>query len=265
MIFKERPKILKSPEQMKTLFAVDCSGSISNIGIKNIYFTKLKELKLKYYKKDRGDKFYTWGSNYYYKTENEMDNFITGQKGTDGTTSYYIAEICRETKNENFEHLIIVTDGEVQPKDIDESEVRVNKYGLNFSFVSTYIIGKGGNESVGCPFSRGCPGNTYLIDQFGNETIKASLSNEDLNTLKNIDMINAWLTFKSKYPNLFNAIRAKCLGRNADEELKTKLNNMKDRIYYAGSEQNDFITKFNTLYNMANGQIRNVENAPTAA
>ena len=264
--FKERPKILKSPEEMKTIFAVDCSSSISsNATIKNIYFNKLIELKDKYYKSSRGDKFYTWGSNYYYKTESEMDQFIQGRKGKDGTVSYYIAEIGRETLNENFEHLIIVTDGEVQLKDIDESERRVKNYGLQYSFVSTYIIGKGGDESVGCPFSRGCPGNTYLIDQYGNETIKASLSKEDLNTLKNIDSINDWFTFKSKYKNLFNAIRAKCLGRNADNDLKMKLNNMKNRISYVGLEQDDFNTKFNNLFRMADGQIRNVQNAAVAA
>ena len=263
--FKERPKNLKPPEEMKTLFAIDCSSSISNQGIRNIYFSKLNELKLKYYKRERGDKFYTWGSSFYYKTEEMMDQFIQGKVGTDGTRSYYIAEIGKATKNENFEHLIIVTDGEVKVEDIDESEKRVKDYGLQYSFVSTYIIGKGGNESVGCPFSRGCPGNTYVIDQYGNETIKVSLSNEDLNSLKNIDFINDLASFKSKYKNLFNAIRAKCLGRNADKELKGKLNNLKNRISYNEYEKSDFLSKFNSLYKMADGQIRNVDNASVAA
>ena len=49
-----------------------------------------------------------------------MDKFIQGRKGTDGTVSYYIAEIGKETLNENFEHLIIVTDGKVSEGDIDE-------------------------------------------------------------------------------------------------------------------------------------------------
>ena len=49
-----------------------------------------------------------------------MDDFISSEYGPDGTTSYYIAEIGRETKNENIEHLIIVTDVEVDTYDIDE-------------------------------------------------------------------------------------------------------------------------------------------------
>ena len=32
---------------------------------------------------------------------------------------------------------------------------------------------------LGCPFSRGCPRVTYIIDNYGNETQKASLSTED--------------------------------------------------------------------------------------
>ena len=260
--FKQRPRDLTSPENMKTLFAVDCSSSISGV---EIYFKKLKELRLKYYNSSRGDKFYTWGSNYYYKNETEMDKFIENKSGPDGTYSYYIAEIGKETKNEKFEHLIIVTDGEVDTDDIDESDKRVKEYGLQYSFVSTYIIGRGGDESVGCPFSRGCPGETHIIDEYGKEIIKASLSKEDQQALDNIDTINNWNTFKSKYENLFNSIRAKCLGRNADEELKNKLNNLKNRIKDAQNEEDDFTIKFNNLYKMADGQIRNVKNASTAA
>lgn len=65
---------------MKTLLAVDCSGSISG---NKIYFNKLNELRKKYYKSSRGDKFYTWGNSYYNKTESEMDDFISNEYGPD--------------------------------------------------------------------------------------------------------------------------------------------------------------------------------------
>ena len=260
--FKERSKDLTPPENMKTLFAVDCSSSISG---KEMYFNKLKELRLRYYNSARGDKFYTWGNNYYYKNENEMDEFIQNKNGSDLAYSYYIAEIGKETKNENFEHLIIVTDGQVSEGSIDESDKRVQRYGLQYRFVSTYIIGSGGDEFVGSPFSRGCPGETHIIDQYGNERIQASLSKESQQELNNIDSINNWNTFKLKYENLFNSIRDKCLGRNADEELKNKLNYLKNRIKDAKNEEDDFIIKFNKLYKMADGQISNVKNASTVA
>ena len=77
-----------------------------------------------------------------------MNKFINNKEGVGGgTDSYLIAEIGRETKRENFEHLIIVTDGQVGSGDIDESDRRVNNYGLQYSYVSTYIIGSGGSSS----------------------------------------------------------------------------------------------------------------------
>ena len=93
----------------------------------------------------------------------------------------------------------------------------------------------------------------------------SSLSKESQQELNNIDLINNWNTFKLKYENLFNSIRAKCLGRNADEELKDKLNNLKNRIKDTKNEEDDFIIKFNKLYKMADGQISNVKNASTVA
>ena len=194
-----------------------------------------------------------------------MESFLSGAKLGGGTDSYLIAEIGRETKSDNFEHLVIVTDGGVGSGDIDESDNRVKQYGLQYSFVSTYIIGRGGEESVGCPYSRGCPGVTYLIDMKGNERQQASLSREDQQALKDINSINNWSIFKTKYLNLFNAIRARCLGKEADSDLMDKLNNLKSRIKDIGSEQSDFDNKFNELYRMANGKIRDVKNASVAA
>ena len=262
--FKIRQKnpINISIDKMKTLFAVDSSSSVR--GNKN-YFNKLASLRNQYYNSSRGDKFYTWDSSYRYLTESSMNDFINNREGRGGTDSSLIAEIGRITKGENFEHLIIVTDGKVGYNDIDESDKRVKNYGLQYSYVSTYIIGNKGNESVGCPYSRGCPGVTYIIDNNGNERKQASLSNEDQKALNEIEKIKSWNVFKIKYNNLFNAIRAKCLGKEADANLKNKLNNLKSRINDVGTEKNDFDKKYNELYRMANGQIRDVIKASTAA
>ena len=119
---KERPKDLTSPKNKKILFVVDCSYSINGI---EIFFNKVRELRLKYYNSTRGDKFYTCGSNYYYKNEIEMDKFIENKYGFDDIYIINIAEIGKETKNENYEHLIIVTDGKVNTDIIDQSDQRV--------------------------------------------------------------------------------------------------------------------------------------------
>ena len=178
---------------------------------------------------------------------------------------YYTEILNFLTINDKFDHLVIVTDGQVGSNDIDISEQKVKQYGLQYSYVSSYIIGSGGDESVGCPYSRGCPGETYIIDMNGNERKIVSLSREDQAALDGINSISSWSTFKSKYQNLFNAIRARCLGREADQDLMNKLNNLKSRINDAGSEQSDLKKKYNELYRMASGQIRNVTNAPVAA
>ena len=69
-------------------------------------------------------------------------------------------------------HLIIVTDGQIDTYNFDESDKRVQEYGLKYSFALTFIIDNGGDESVGCPFSRGCPGETHIIDEYGKERMQ---------------------------------------------------------------------------------------------
>jgi hypothetical protein len=247
---------------MKTLFAVDCSGSISSWMVKTAYFNKLRALRKEYYKSERGDKFYTWGSKKHYLTEEEMDDFISKEDGNEGTYSYLIAEIGKENKDKNFQHLIIVTDGDVSEGEIDECDRLVKEYDLHYSFVSTYIIGGGGNESVGCPFSRDCPGITYKIDKNEKETQQASLSKEELEVFNNIDNIKSLDEFNKKYKLLYNAFRAKCLGKEKNEEFKGKLQNLKSRINGQG---NDFDQKYNELFKMADGSLRNINSIFTTS
>ena len=64
---------MKRIEEMKTLFAVDCSSSTSN---QSKYYTKIQELVKLYYKPNRGDKFYTWSSGYNLKTTAGMNQYI---------------------------------------------------------------------------------------------------------------------------------------------------------------------------------------------
>ncbi len=110
--FKPKPIEVKRIEEMKTLFAVDCSSSISN---QSKYYIKIQELVNLYYKPNRGDKFYTWRSAYNLKNTAEMNQYIKNKRGSGGTDSSQIAHLVyqEKLKNENFEHLIIITDGQV--------------------------------------------------------------------------------------------------------------------------------------------------------
>ena len=72
-----------------------------------------------------------------------------------------------------------------QNDEIDKSDQKFKEYKLKFSFVSTFIIDTGDviNESVGCPYSRNCPGFTYIVDSQGNQREQASLFEEDFKYL----------------------------------------------------------------------------------
>ena len=115
----------------------------------------------------RGDKFYIWNEDYKELDFDEVESFINDMDEVKGTNSSLIAEIANIEKNNNFEHLVIVTNGEVTNDEIDKSDSKFKEYNLHFSFVSTFIIKTGNqvlNESLGCPYLRNYPGFTYIID-----------------------------------------------------------------------------------------------------
>ena len=111
-------------------------------------------------------------------------------------------------------------------------------------------------------FSRDYPGITYKIDKNGNEIKQAPLSKEELETFNNIDNIKILDEFNKNYKLLYNAFRAKCLGKEKNEELKDKLNKLKSRINGQG---NDFNQKFNELFKMADGSLRNINSIITTS
>ena len=245
-----------SLKNMKTLFVVDDSGSVFEQGI---YFAKVRQLFLYYYNIERGDKFYIWNNDYFEKTYDEIFEFLEEMDGVQGTLSSLIAKIANVERENNFEHLIIITDGDVKEDEVDLSDKLVKEYKINFSFVSTYIIDTTGeklNESVGCPYSRNCPGSTFIVLKDGSQKEKASLLKEDLEIFEQIENIKTFEEFNSKYYNIFRAIRAKCLGKKSDTQLKEKFLNFKNKIKIPNNKKNEFEIKINELENMINGSLR---------
>ncbi len=99
--------------KLNTLFAFDNSGSISG---NSVYFNEIDRIVKKYYKS--GDRFFLWGSKYTELSKNEIDQWIQQKDGPEGTNSIYIAKIAMACPYQR-EHLIIVTDGEVNENDIE--------------------------------------------------------------------------------------------------------------------------------------------------
>ena len=251
--FKEKPAFAKKVDlkKLKTLFAFDNSGSIRG---NTVYFNEIKRIVQKYSK--NGDKYFLWDDRYEEKTKSEIEKWIQNKRGSGGTSSEKIAEISNISPNHR-EHLIIVTDGRVGEGHIRQSDILMNKYNIQFQFVSVYVVGSGGNLSVGAPFCRGCPNRTIHVLDANKRINGPSLSLDEIAAFKSIPNINSISQFNSKYDKLFSAIKAKQLGKNADQDLKNKLSSIKSRLIntVSGTEKNQFEEKWNKLYDMASNGV----------
>ena len=256
--FMERK--IKPIQNMKTLFVVDDSGSVFN---QELYFNKVLHLFSTNFQGERGDAFYIWNEEYEKLEIDDIEGFINEMDGIKGTKSSLIAEIANIERDNKFEHLIIITDGDVDNKEIDLSDQKVKEYNLHFSFVSTFIIDTGdikrGGETVGCPYSRDCPGFTYIVDPQGNQTEKASLFEDDIQIFQNLKQIKTYDEFKLKYGNIYRIFRAKCLGKNPDDEIRNKFIEFKNNIKVPKKDINDFKKKINDIEFMVNGGLRNFQ------
>ena len=256
---------LINSKQLKTLFVFDFSGSVSSYSFFNpqrkmlFYHEKIKMILDEYYNLDRGDKIYIWNSNYKNLTLNEIDKIIKEGFGEGGTKSSLIAEIGNLEKKNNFKHLLITTDGKVSSSEIDLSDKLMNKYNIKYEYVTTYIIGKNGNLSVGAPYCRNCPNITIYCKDKKHEEKIASLTEEEIKMNEKIELIKTKFEFDILFGKIKNYIRAQTLGTVGNEELKKKLNVLKIKmsLKLKGNNLNDFLVKWNELYKMAEGSMRN--------
>ena len=256
--FNRFMKKRNSIQNMKSLFVVDDSGSVFG---QDIYFNKVMHLICTNFIGERGDAFYIWNQSYRKLSLDEIQDFINDKDGEKGTSSSCIAEIANIEKDNKFEHLIIITDGDVKNEEIDKSDLLIKEYDLHFSFVSTFIIDTGDikSESVGCPYSRDCPGFTYIVDPQGNQREIASLLHEDIEIFNNLNNIQTYNDFILKYGNIYRIFRAKCLGKNPNDELKNKFINFKDNIKVPKEKEQDFNNKMKDIEFMINGGLRNFQ------
>jgi len=76
-------------------------------------------------------------------------------EGNGGTESFLIAEIAKQ-EPEYRDHLLIVTDGEVDFDCIQKAQEILENTRIEFKYVTLFVIGNGDNLSVGAPFCRNC-------------------------------------------------------------------------------------------------------------
>ena len=237
--------------EMKTILAIDYSGSVQN---KANYHDYIKNKILpKYYKRNRGDIIYIWETNYKKISYQEMMDIVNNRKGSGGTNSSKIANILSLEANNNFKHLLIVTDGEVDKTEIEKSDnIMKSNNNIKLEFVSTFIIKTSGtcNLSVGAPYCRNVPNSTIYVSKEGKEIKQPSLFEEDLNEWKQLET-NIYYTqddFLKNYTKIENAVKAKTLGSSSGNVLQT-LSNFKERI--KGNAKVEFINKIEYLIKLA--------------
>ena len=252
--FEWRPKVVHKPNKLITsfnflqipkielkevtpstslinLFCFDNSGSIKEIA--DIYFDVCNNIINKYYKK--GDKFYLWNDKYFPKSYDEIMTWIKNKKSSGGTYSELIAEIAKENGNYSNIHLILVTDGKVSSKNINKSDELMKQYGIKFGYSTGYMIGSNSDWTVLLPYSRDLESQFISIRYNDNkeikQTVERSVTKEDLDALKNLEQINDYEKFRENIGKISKAIIALMAGRKNDDELKTRIENLKKKLY----------------------------------
>ena len=243
-------------ENMKTLFCIDDSGSTTNSAF---YYNELKNIVSQKFIKNRGDMLYLWNEEKKRISYEELEKKIEKKKGNGGTYPYLIAQIIEDEKQNEFKHLIIVTDGNVYEDEIKLADEKIKNVDYHFNYVTVYILGEDANLSVGAPFCRNTPNKTFRkknqIDIF-DEMI--TLSKEDIDTLNQLENYNNYNDFMNNYDKIFKAVQAKCIG-TSDSDLKNKLEIMFENIIkYNSNIDLEFIDKSKkALIGMTEGSIKN--------
>jgi len=260
--FSEIPKLViervKPSSSLINLFCFDNSGSIS--GISDIYFNTCNNIINDFYK--NGDKFYLWSSSYYSKTYNEIISWINSKNASGGTNSELIAQIAKEIGNYSNIHLILVTDGEVSESNIKKSDDLMKQYGIKFGYFTGYIVGPNSNYSVLAPYARDSESQFISVRYNNNKKIETlvekSVTKADINALKNLENIDDFDKFRENIGRISKAIIALMMGKKNDDELKNRIENMKNRIYNKldAKSKAKFNTSYDKLIKMVTGGLK---------
>lgn len=223
---------------LRRLFAIDYSGSVR--AIFNSYYKN-------------GDSIMIWGSTSEIISYSRMQQIYTNREGRGGTDPSLINNTSLPR-----EHLILVTDGCVDSGSIGRSDSILRSNNIQFQYVTTYVIGSGGDLSVGAPFGRGCGSETIEIKSDGQRRVIKGANASDFSVLDQIDNINSLDQFKQNSGAIFSATKQKMIGTAGDQSLRSKFENLKNRLKNAGCLVTKADQILSILIGMASGTIENV-------
>ncbi|KAK8850292.1 hypothetical protein M9Y10_018421 [Tritrichomonas musculus] len=242
----------KDIENLQKLFAIDHSGSVSK---NSFYFSEVQSIIDQFYKEN--DVIMTWGDKTTIVSRSHMQRIIDTKEGNENTYPKVIAEALAENNSIPRDHLILVTDGKVTHSDIEICDTIIGNNNIRFKYVTTYVIGSGGDLSVGTSFSRDCESKTFEIKP-NSKRVFIGATEIDFAVLDSVDQINDNNQFKANFESLFNATKQKMMGTPGNENLRNKFESLKERIALSGNLDSESDRKISVLIGMASGTIKNI-------
>jgi len=208
-------------------FAIDYSGSTWH---DQFYHDNVRAiLNLKY---EEGDEIIIWDSHSRFVTWDEYMKINRERDGNGGTYPKCLFQsVFERHTTATYSEFILISDGEVCNRDVDELDKTISQNIDNFkcNYTEVYLLGNGANLSVACPFTRFNQSKTIVKKPNQTDQIIA-VSDEDLKTIDEIDSINTLEEFNSKYDSLEKAFIARFLGTDGDKELRKSVLLMQKRI-----------------------------------
>lgn len=238
---------------LRHLFAIDYSGSVGGV---SLYHNEVRSIFNQYYR--NGDSIMIWGSQARMIDYSRMVQIYTNREGNEGTYPYVIAQKLVSDRSIPREHLILVTDGQVDSGSIQQSDSILRSGNVQFKYVTTYVIGSGGDLSVGAPFGRGCGSETVEVKSNGQRRVIKGANASDFNVLDQIDNISSLDQFKRNSGAIFSATKQKMIGTSGDPSLRSKFENLKNRLKSAGCLVAKADQILSILIGMASGTLQNV-------
>ncbi|KAK8898415.1 hypothetical protein M9Y10_000702 [Tritrichomonas musculus] len=222
------------------LFAIDLSGSVKNV---EVYHKKVQGIFEKNYK--NGDTIIIWNHEAQIIDYETMNQYYSSMHGNGGTDPCTIVDELIQNKDIPREHLILVTDGQISSELVKKCDQIIQSNNISFKYVTTYIIGRGGNTSISAAFERNCSSIIIPINDSGEEIKELIIMTDesDFLVLDEIDSIKSISSFKEKYKSLMHATVQKMKGTEGDYELKTKYTNLYERFRKRGFLDQDHSVK----------------------
>lgn len=238
---------------LRHLFAIDHSGSVSG---EYLYHNEVRSIFSQYYRS--GDSIIIWDSRAEIISYSRMQQVYNNREGSGGTDPSLIAQQLAYNSSLPREHLILVTDGCVNSGSIEKSDSILRSHNIHFKYVTTYVIGSGGDLSVGAPFGRGCGSETVEVKSNGQRRVIKGANASDFHVLDQIDNISSLDQFKRNSGAIFSATKQKMIGTSGDPSLRSKFENLKNRLKSAGCLVAKADQILSILIGMASGTLQNV-------